>query len=121
MKGMKCTAVAVIATSLFIAGSAYAEVTGITMRFAGGCTSTNTTGSCTIKATASGTDLSAESLSLQKSTTGSRGNYRNFGYPRVPTDSGYASWKFKNDPSTKACYRVKDVASNVRSRELCIK
>ncbi len=112
---------AVLAGATLFASTAFAEVTGISMKFAGGCSSTNTTGSCKIKALASGSDFSSDKLYLQKTSGGPRGNFVNVGRPRTPADNGYTEWRFKNDPSTSVCYRVKSYDSNIRSRMQCIK
>ena len=106
--------------SLVLPGVLFADVTSIRIRLAGGCTTSNSSSSCTIKATANGSDLRGEQLRLEKSTTGLDGNYDVFGRPRTLSNSGRTEWRFKNDPGRNVCYRAKDLATGVRSREVCI-
>lgn len=55
-----------VLSALLLVGAATsnADVTGLTARFAGGCNTSNTTGSCTIKVSASGTDLGSETVRI---------------------------------------------------------
>lgn len=47
--------------------SAFADVSGLTVRFGGGCLSSNTTGTCVLKVTADGTDLDSETVQVYSS------------------------------------------------------
>lgn len=81
---------------------AFADVDSMSIRFAGGCTPSNTRGDCTIRLSASGSDLDDESAILQKQT--SQGRYTNVrNQTRRLSRSGSAIFKFRNDV---ACYRA---------------
>jgi hypothetical protein len=54
----------VLASFLGGAPSVFADVTGIRLTFGGGCVRSNSSGGCTLKARASGFDLSSERFIL---------------------------------------------------------
>lgn len=60
----KMILVAAVAAFGVLAQGASADVSGLTSRFGGGCNKGNTTGTCTVKVSASGTDLSSETVQL---------------------------------------------------------
>jgi hypothetical protein len=115
----------VIVGLLFITAAAtnnaQAAVTGLKIKFAGGCLKANTSGACVIKATASGTELSSSTVQLLSSTS-SRGNYRALS-PRVHSLSanGFAAFSFKNVAG--GCFiavtRKNPGGRSVRSRAIC--
>ena len=102
------------------AQGASAEVTGLTAKFAGGCKSKNT-GTCAIKVTASGSDLSSDEVVLERADT-SKGHFRYVSRTtRTLSDSGRAEMKFRN---VDGCYRVVTAPNgndvpDVRSRTVC--
>jgi len=107
----------------FVAQGASAEVTGLTAKFAGGCQVSNTRGSCVIKATASGSDLSSDEVVLEQADT-SKGHFRTVGKtPKTLSSTGTTSFKFKNKAG---CYKVVTAPNgndkpDVRSRVICEK
>lgn len=106
-----------------LAGAAQAEVTGLSVKFKGGCSAANTTGSCTIAATATGSDLASEAIVLQRATS-QNGRYKNVSAaPKSLSDSGSATFKFRNQ---SGCYRAVtaengNAAPDKTSRAICEK
>ena len=104
------------------AHGASAEVTGLTAKLAGGCQATNT-GTCTIRVSASGTDLASDSVVLENAET-AKGPFRYVSKTtRTLSESGSATMKFRNK---SGCYKVVtapngDDAADVRSRIVCEK
>ena len=86
------------------AQSSYADVDRLTIRYGGGCVSSNLRGSCTIRVTAQGTDLDSEGVWIY--TGASRSTLRRRS-PRVRPLSveGYATYRIKNVAG--GCYRVR--------------
>ena len=106
----------------FAVQSASAEVTGLTAKFAGGCQASNT-GSCTIKVSASGSDLASDAVVLEQADT-SKGRFRYVSKTtRTLSESGSTSFKFRNKAG---CYKVVTAPNgndtpDVRSRTICEK
>jgi hypothetical protein len=82
----------------------YADVDSLTIRYGGGCTSDNSTGSCTIRVMAQGTDLDGEGLWIY---TGKDQESLTRLSPRVrPLNAdGSATYRVKN--VSGGCYRVR--------------
>lgn len=92
---------------------AYADLDSLRIKFGGGCAPTSR-GTCTIKVTASGTDLANESGLLQRASS-RNGRYRNVSNrSRSLDDNGRATIRFQNN---QGCYRF--VASGIRSNVIC--
>ena len=106
-----------------LAGAAQADVSTLSAKFRGGCSAANTNGSCTIGATATGSELASDSVVLQRSDTQS-GRYKNVSAtPKSLSDSGSVTFKFRNK---SGCYRVVTAengndAADVRSKAICEK
>ena len=104
------------------AQGASAEVTSLAAKFAGGCKTTST-GSCTIKATAEGTELEGDGVVLQRADS-AKGRYRYVSKTnRTLSEEGTTSFKFRN---AAGCYRVVTTPNgndvpDVRSRTICEK
>ena len=119
---LKTLGMTVAASSIFVAVAAFAAVDSMTIRFAGGCHSTST-GACSIKLSAEGSDLGSAAVRLQHSAT-QKGPWRNVGaHSRTLSSSGLATFKFKN---VDGCYRaITDENGNdnadVVSRKICEK
>jgi hypothetical protein len=82
----------------------YADVDSLTIRYGGGCTSDNATGSCTIPVTAQGTDLGVEGLWIY---TGKDQDSLSRLSPRVRSldADGSSTYRVKN--VSGGCYRVR--------------
>jgi hypothetical protein len=82
----------------------YADVDSLTIRYGGGCKSDNSTGSCTIRVMAQGTDLDGEGLWIY---TGKDQKSLSRLSPRVRSldADGSATYRVKN--VSGGCYRVR--------------
>lgn len=82
----------------------YADVDSLTIRYGGGCRSDNSTGSCTIRVMAQGTDLGVEGLLIY---TGKNPESLSRLSPRVRSldADGSATYRVKN--VSGGCYRVR--------------
>jgi len=102
-----------------LSSNAFADVHLLTARFAGGCSTSNSTGGCTIKVAATGSELSDDTVNVQHADSAT-GNFRNLSSHTRSISSGSASFRFKNQ---SGCYRVVTVHNSgsrfVRSRTLC--
>lgn len=86
------------------ASSAQADVSGLTLKFGGGCLESNTTGSCTLKVYASGTDLGAEGVQVRTAAT-QKGPFKTISKTvHSLSSSGYATIRVKNNAG--GCYEV---------------
>lgn len=105
--------------TLGLASSAFAEVTAMTLRFAGGCKTENT-GSCNIRVNAEGTSLDSANWQLQHADS-QKGPFRSISKRLRSFDTdGAGSIRFRN---AAGCYRavtgpngndVPDIHSNVK-------
>lgn len=87
--------VSFILAGLLMASVANADVTALSVKFGGGCSSTNT-GTCTIKVTASGTDLDQSAVVLQRGTS-QKGPWRYVSKTsRSLSATGRAQFRFAN-------------------------
>lgn len=106
--------------ALTTANLAIADVSGIAMRFGGGCTKSNTTGSCVLKPRFSGFDLEAETAILYTCAS-SRGSCKKYSARLHPvSEAGEVYMRIKNIPG--GCFQVRtgpngndkpDVKSNI--------
>lgn len=88
----------------FGAQASYADVDRITIRYGGGCLSSNTAGSCTIRVVAQGTDLDTEGLWIY--TGANRTSLRRLSRRVRPLSiDGLATYRVKNEAG--GCYRVR--------------
>ncbi len=97
------------ASTLFVAaalaGVAHADVDGLTIRFGGGCLTDNTTGNCTIKVTATGTDLDTESVRLYTAADSTSALKLISSRTHALSSSGTALFRIKNVPG--GCFQVR--------------
>jgi hypothetical protein len=117
----------ILAALAVLAGTAslaHADVDALALRFAGGCTTANTNGSCTLRVTATGTELSREGVQLY--VAAKQGERFVRVSPRVKplSENGQASYRVKNTPG--GCYQVRTApngndAPDVVSRAVCEK
>jgi hypothetical protein len=95
-----------VLTLLLVVGvkPGYADVDSLTIRYGGGCQSDNSTGSCTIRVMAQGTDLGVEGLWIY---TGKDQKSLSRLSPRVRSldADGSATYRVKN--VSRGCYRVR--------------
>ena len=91
-----------IKRSLVIAGliavgssSAFADISGLTAKFGGGCTAANTSGNCTIKVSATGSGLDGETVLLKHADT-QAGPIKKISNRGHDISSGSTSIRFKN-------------------------
>jgi hypothetical protein len=114
----------VLSAMLFASATANADVSGITVRFGGGCVKTNTSGSCVLKPRFSGFDLDTETAVLYTCST-SRGGCRKYSSRLHPVSvAGEVSMRIKNIPG--GCFQVRTGPNgndkpDVRSRIQCEK
>jgi hypothetical protein len=85
--------------------SASADVSSIGIRFAGGCTSSNSTGGCTIKTVASGSYLDLEFFELYVSNGPSAPFHRASAHYSFVDASGVGRSRLRNIP--KACFQMR--------------
>jgi len=103
---------------------ASADVSGVALRFGGGCLSSNTSGSCVLKSTFSGFDLDTETAVLYTCSS-AQGGYRQYSLRTHPvTAAGEAAMRIKNIPG--GCFQVRSGPNgnnkpDARSRILCEK
>jgi hypothetical protein len=104
--------------------AASADVSGISLRFGGGCVKSNTTGSCVLKPRFSGFDLETETAVLYTCTS-ARGECVRFS-PRLHpvSEAGEVSMRIKNIPG--GCFQVRTGPNgndkpDARSQILCEK
>jgi hypothetical protein len=102
--------------------NAFADVDRLAIRFGGGCQSDNTNGSCTIRVTASGTDLDSETVQLY--TAAKPGDPLKRFSPRLRAldQNGRASFRVKNVAGR--CYQARTGPNgndkpDRRSRTIC--
>lgn len=117
------TSAAVALALAALSNVAFADVSSLTARFAGGCSESNTTGSCAIKVSATGSDLGSEGVLLLHSDT-LNGHYAKVSKnARSLSDSGQATFRFRN---AKGCYKVTTAENgndkpDVTSHRICEK
>lgn len=113
-----------IALAAMLPLSASADVTGITMKFGGGCIKTNPTGSCILKPRFAGFDLDTETAILY-SCTSARGGCKRYGQRLHPvSEAGEVYMRIKNIAG--GCFQVRtgpngNEKPDIRSRILCEK
>jgi hypothetical protein len=91
--------------SFVVSQPAAADVTGINMRFGGGCRTSNTTGSCVLKPRFSGFDLQTETAVLYTCAS-SRGQCKRYSNRLHPvSEAGEVSMRIKNTPG--GCFQVR--------------
>lgn len=106
--------------------SANADVQSLHVQFGGGCSSTNKTGSCTLKVAARGSSLDTEGV-LFEHAPAAAGPYSLISKrPRNLSSSGRITARFKNIPVAGTCYRVTtadngNAAPDVISNTVCVK
>jgi hypothetical protein len=105
---MKRTFVTVALVALVmssVVSNARAEVSSISLRFGGGCLTSNTTGSCVLKPRFAGFDLETETAVLFVCSN-ARGGCRKYS-PRLHpvSEAGEASIRIKNIPG--GCFQVR--------------
>ena len=124
MKKRGLLACCIAAASVAYVHTAWADVNGITMRFGGGCKTSNTTGSCVLKPRFSGFDLATETAVLYTCAT-SRGQCRKYSSRLHPvSEAGEVYMRIKNIPG--GCFQVRTGPNgndkpDVRSNILCEK
>lgn len=102
---------------------AKAEVSGLRVQFAGGCTSENSSGGCTLRVSASGDSFDAADQVLIMSSSQRNGTFRPISHrARELDENGTARPRFKNIPG--ACFRVQTAengndSSDVVSNTVC--
>ena len=118
------TLLAICFTVLFVAGAANADVTGLSIKFGGGCYKGNTKGNCVIKVTAAGTELSGAGVQLYSSMS-QKGPWKRYSN-RVKelSATGLAQYKIRNIAG--ACFEVRTAKNgndkpDITSRKLCEK
>lgn len=101
---------------------ASAEVTGIKISFAGGCTAENQSGSCTLRIVASGSDLDTEEFELYTSDKSNTRMKRASLHNSSVGESGVGHARLRNRPG--ACFQLRtarngDDTPDVYSRTIC--
>jgi hypothetical protein len=105
MKNRIATLILTVA-AMVISDAAYAEVTRLGIRFAGGCDSANKDGSCTIETVAFGEDFaSAPGVQLFSAPTHNGTFQKVSNFKRKLDEEGRARSRFKNIPG--ACYQMR--------------
>ncbi len=125
MRLSKILFVAVLALANTVPHSnASADVSGISMKFGGGCVKTNLAGSCILKPRFSGFDLETETAILYTCSSG-RGGCKRYSERLHPvSEAGEVYMRIKNIPG--GCFQVRtgrngDEKPDVSSRILCEK
>jgi hypothetical protein len=109
---------------LFVAADASADVTGITLRFGGGCTKSNISDGCVLRPRFSGFELDTETAVLYTCSTPQGGCRRYSPRIRLVSAAGEVYMRIKNIPG--GCFEVRtgpngNEKPDVRSRILCEK
>ena len=120
-KSQKLFSLVLVASITLLSSVAFADVEALSIRFGGGCFESNTSGSCVIKVTATGSDLDSETVRLTSGAT------RTDRFTKVSSrlrslENGSAKFRFKNIPG--ACFRVVtgpngNAAPDARSNIIC--
>jgi hypothetical protein len=98
--------IAITLASIVLTNIAHAEVTRLTLRFAGGCHSGNIGGSCTIDTIAFGEDLASSPGVQLFSAPTHNGEFRKVSnFKRKLDEDGRARSRFKNIAG--ACYQMR--------------
>lgn len=124
MKGGVFLVLGTTVISFVCTHAASADVTGIAMRFGGGCVTSNATGSCVLKPRFSGFDLATETAVLYTCTS-SRGQCKRYSSRLHPvSEVGEVSMRIKN--ISGGCFQVRTGRNgndkpDVRSNILCEK
>lgn len=121
---MRNIIMAIIIGSLAMPSLASADVDSIKIRFGGGCVSSNTDSSCTIKSVFSGTELEAEGAALYVCATPKSCRLYSSRFRPVPVDGSAVVMRFRNIPG--ACFQIRTAPNgnekpDVQSRTLCEK
>lgn len=120
MKTTKALLGLAVLTVLGITCPAYATVDSLSIKFGGGCVSTNT-GTCTLKITASGSDLGSDAVQIQHSSA-RNGTFRTISSrTHALSDTGRATVRLANEAG---CYRAITARNgnstpDHRSRAIC--
>lgn len=108
-----------LALLMALPGIVFADVDSIVIKLGGGCRPSNTRGNCTVRATAAGSELGDEALTLQRASS-PRARFRDV-KTRDLNNSGRVSFVFRNKTG---CYRAEtarngDQQQDVRSNVVC--
>ena len=122
---MKLTrGILILGSLLIVTADASADVSGITLRFGGGCLKSNSSGSCVLKSTFSGFDLDTETAVLYTCAS-QNGRCTQYSLRTHPvTSEGDVSMRIKNIPG--GCFQVRTGPNgndkpDAHSRILCEK
>jgi|GEM_PF-2273236 len=113
-----------VVTAFTFVTTAAADVSGIAMKFGGGCIKTNRTGSCILKPRFAGFDLETETAMLY-TCANANGGCKLYTQKLHPvSDAGEVYMRIKNIPG--GCFQVRtgpngDDKPDVKSRILCEK
>lgn len=112
----------VVALGLLCSADVKADILDLNLKFAGGCVSQNTTGSCNLRVSATGTELDTEGVILYYRPKGASRFQRYSNSIRPLSETGFVRMRIRNIPNT--CYQVRTAPNgnekpDVRSNTVC--